>query len=392
MIKYLFILLICIPASAKDCVVWGFYGHRKINQMACFTLPDEMFGFYKNHIDYITEHAVDPDKRRYATKHEAVRHYIDFDHWGANAKEEVPQDFSEALIKYGEFNYISGSDTIPMETKTTRDSVSIRLLDMQSSMSMRHFKTIFEDYLMPFYYEDEMKCDASDFSVPTNLADLNLDGEILFVDHFSEYGICPYNLIKMYYRLRNQFKEKDKTKLLRTISEFGHYVADAHVPLHTSENYNGQLTNQDGIHAFWESRIVELFDNEFDFMVGKADYVDNVNDYVWNIIYSSSELVDSVLTIEQNLRDSYPSDKQFCYDERLLSTVRIQCPEYARTYMEQMDGMVEQRMTEAVHALGSLWYTAWVEAGQPNLDDFNDVVEEVEVIVPDPNVKTRVHE
>ncbi len=40
-----------------------------------------MFGFYKEHIEYITEHAVDPDKRRYAVDGEAPCHYIDLDHF-----------------------------------------------------------------------------------------------------------------------------------------------------------------------------------------------------------------------------------------------------------------------------------------------------------------------
>ena len=31
---------------------WGFYGHKKINRMAVFTLPPEMLGFYKKHIEY----------------------------------------------------------------------------------------------------------------------------------------------------------------------------------------------------------------------------------------------------------------------------------------------------------------------------------------------------
>ena len=72
----LVILSFSIPSE------WGFWGHRRINRMAVFTLPPEMISFYKKHIEYITEHAVDPDKRRYATKHEAYRHYIDIDHWG----------------------------------------------------------------------------------------------------------------------------------------------------------------------------------------------------------------------------------------------------------------------------------------------------------------------
>ena len=43
---------------------------------------------------------------------------------------------------------------------------------------------------------------------------------------------------------------------------------------HTTENYNGQFTNQKGIHGFWESRIPELFYDEYDFITGKAKYID----------------------------------------------------------------------------------------------------------------------
>ena len=51
---------------------WGFFGHRRINRMAVFTLPPEMIVFFKRKIEYITEHAVDPDKRRYASRFEAI--------------------------------------------------------------------------------------------------------------------------------------------------------------------------------------------------------------------------------------------------------------------------------------------------------------------------------
>jgi hypothetical protein len=62
----------------------------------------------------------------------------------------------------------------------------------------------------------------------------------------------------MLQRLTNAFREKDQARILKLSAEIGHYVADAHVPLHASTNHNGQLTGQEGIHAFWESRIPEL--------------------------------------------------------------------------------------------------------------------------------------
>src|SRR6056297_1622798 len=84
---------------------WGFYAHRRINHFAVFTLPSELFGFYKSHINIITENAVNPDKRRYAVKGEAPRHYIDIDHYakeGENPFDVVPRKWDDAVAKFSE--------------------------------------------------------------------------------------------------------------------------------------------------------------------------------------------------------------------------------------------------------------------------------------------------
>jgi hypothetical protein len=83
-------------------------------------------------------------------------------------------------------------------------------------------------------------------------------------------------------------------------------------------------------------------------------------------------LVDSVLTIERRLSETFPQDQQFCFDERLNRTIRIQCEAYAAAYQEAMQGMVEQRMRDAILAIASSWYTAWIDAGQPDLSDLGE--------------------
>lgn len=115
-------LIAIIAISWTSSPDWGFYGHRKINRMAVFALPSDMIGFYKKNIEYITDHAVDPDKRRYATKHEAVRHYIDIDHWDTIPFPKVPRNFSDALIKYGQFRLVNASDTLDLSLDIRNDS------------------------------------------------------------------------------------------------------------------------------------------------------------------------------------------------------------------------------------------------------------------------------
>ena len=100
-ILLLFIIPFLIPGT-QPAYSWGFYAHKKINRMAVFTLPPGMIPFYKTHIDYISNHAVDPDRRRGVNKEEAPRHYIDIDHYGEKPFDAVPKKWKDAVIKYSE--------------------------------------------------------------------------------------------------------------------------------------------------------------------------------------------------------------------------------------------------------------------------------------------------
>jgi hypothetical protein len=378
---------------------WGFYGHRLINRMAVFTMPPEIIGFFKANIDYMSEHAIDPDKRRYATKHEGVRHYIDIDQWDKIPFNNVPRDFEEAIIKHAKLKYILNTDTFYFDKVITTDSVilsSSEGLKCRYASDYKRFVKFWKNTIKPQYYEDVWAISGLDLDELTqNRFSSGNIIPVIIEDHFSEHGICPYHLEDMMRKLTYAFESKDYEKILRTSAEFGHYIADAHVPLHTTTNYNGQMTDQVGIHAFWESRIPELFaEREYDFFVGKADYIEDPKTFFWNIITTAHSHLDSVLLVEKRLSRTYDSDKQFCFDERLGTTLRIQCPEYTEEYTKALGSMVEEQMRAAIHAIGSCIYTCWVNAGQPLMKGvspvtFKEIDEEPKT---DTKVKARVHD
>jgi hypothetical protein len=185
--------------------------------------------------------------------------------------------------------------------------------------------------------------------------------------HLNRYGIIPWHTYRVYLNLVNAWAGKDIARILRYSSDLGHYIADAHVPLHTTNNHNGQLTNQHGLHAFWESRIPELFSGGYNFIVGKAGYIDNVQDKIWEIVKQSRSLVHDVLSTEAALNATYPPDKKYSFERRNNTIIKQYSSEYARCYQNAMNGMVEQRMRSAIWSVGSLWYSAWVDAGQPEI-------------------------
>lgn len=184
-----------------------------------------------------------------------------------------------------------------------------------------------------------------------------------------ENGILPWHILRVTRRLTQAFQDRDSIRILRYSADLGHYIADAHVPLHTTRNYNGQLSGQTGIHGFWESRIPELFSHRYDYFTGKAVYIADLPGTVWKIIRDSHHAVDSVLSIEKALSARFPSDRKYTIYLKNNQAVKGYSRRYAARYQAELDGMIERRMRGAIHAVGSFWYTAWVNAGQPSLED-----------------------
>jgi hypothetical protein len=283
------VILLAFTVSHCKSYCWGFYAHQKINYCAVLLLPPQMMVLYKPYIAFLSEHAVDPDKRRYAVAEEGPRHYIDIDHYGRYPYDSLPRKWNDAVAKFSE-------------------------------------------------------------------------------DSLNKYGIVPWHVQTMLARLTTAFKEKNFSKILKNSAEIGHYISDAHVPLHANSNHNGQFTHQRGIHGFWESRVPELLaEKEFDFFIGKADYIENPGDFIWKRVLESAKASDSVLLFEKQLTLQFGDDKKYAFEERNGKTIRQYSAAFTIAFNKKLDGMIERRMRQSIYAIASFWHTAWVNAGQPSL-------------------------
>jgi hypothetical protein len=385
--KHFFFLLLAIffTSLAFHPNDWGFVAHRKINQMAVYTLPPELIVFYKKHIEYVEKHAVDPDKRRYASKDEAPRHYIDLDHYGTLPFDNVPRRWIDALAKFTEvFVVNSSNDTLQLFGHLVVDfsgdtlilkSPAIQTLFQQDSiyLSKKRYLAFVKNNIDNQFYESEWKLSLENLDTLFQTQIFQAHYSNGYAENYlSKYGIVPWHLEKMLYQLTYAFKEKDLDKILHYSSDIGHYIGDAHVPLHTTMNYNGQMTGQDGIHGFWESRLPELYADKYNFMVGKAKYIKDPNSYFWDIVLESHQLLDSVLLIEKDLTDQFASDQKYCFETLGEQTARTYCEAFAKAYHDRLNGMVEKRMRDSIKAVGDVWLTAWVNAGQPDLSDLEE--------------------
>lgn len=287
--RAILLLVACLLVSAHPVKAWGFFAHERINRLAVFSLPPEMMVFFKPHIEYITQQATAPDKRRYMLADEGPRHYLDADHYGQPPFEAVPRSWFDALTKFT-------------------------------------------------------------------------------ADTLQRYGVLPWHLEKMMAQLTAAFQAGDGTRILRLAAELGHYMGDAHVPLHACSNHNGQFTGQHGIHGLWESRIPELLgDQGFDYWTGRAGYVKNRRNFIWQVITESALAADTVLRLEKKLSLGFPADQRYAYELRKGVLVRNYSTAYTKAYHHLLGDMVERRMRGAIAAISACWYTAWVDAGQPFL-------------------------
>lgn len=185
-------------------------------------------------------------------------------------------------------------------------------------------------------------------------------------------GILPWYIVGVMDKLTKAFKEKRKTEILFLAADLGHYLADAHMPLHTSVNHDGQFTNQKGIHSFWESQLPQLFGDNYNYYTGAAKYITDINAETWRIINTSHRLVDSLLLADKAITQQFDGKNIYALDSggaplRNKFKTLVHSKAYAEAYNKKLNGMVENQLRLAIAATSSFWYTAWVNAGKPDV-------------------------
>jgi hypothetical protein len=189
-------------------------------------------------------------------------------------------------------------------------------------------------------------------------------------------GYLPWHIQNLMEKLTQAFKKRNKSEILFISAEVGHYVGDAHMPLHTASNFNGQLTNQKGVHALWESQIPEMFGNSYNFKTEFARYISNIPTETWNIIMHTHSLEDSLLSAEKQTRAQSDKDQMYKKDASGNIVLSYSQPvfsnEYARQFNNAMNGMVEMQLRLSIQDVANYWYTAWVDAGSPELLSLDD--------------------
>ncbi len=189
---------------------------------------------------------------------------------------------------------------------------------------------------------------------------INEDDSQLILEHslnfVLENGILPWATLASYDSLTACFERRDWAKAKIFAADLGHYVADAHMPMHITKNYDGVLTGNNGIHYLYETSMLNTYAAEISYTGDSIKPIENVSNYIFSYLYKNYPYVDSVLLADTYARTVSSNTSSTAYKAALWSkTRRITILLFAN----------------ASHRLSELFYSAWVRAGRPLISGGN---------------------
>jgi len=187
-------------------------------------------------------------------------------------------------------------------------------------------------------------------------------------DSLLKYGYVPYWVMEMKSRLTNALRNGKKDSILFYATELGHYIADANVPLHTSVNYDGQLTGQKGLHALWESVVPELSLDQYKLAGNKkAKYLRHPEEEIWNAVRHANSLLPDVFGVEKELSQQFTNATKYRIEQRNGREVKYYTKDFAQAYGQRLQSSINDQLLRSANLIADFWYTTWVDAGKPDL-------------------------
>ena len=189
-------------------------------------------------------------------------------------------------------------------------------------------------------------------------------------DTLEKYGYVPYWVLHMKEDLTRAFRNKDRDSILFYATDIAHYIEDANVPLHTSINHDGQLTNQKGLHSLWESTIPEIELANYNlYSRKKAKYLDHPEVAIWEAVRRSHDLLPQLFNEELEATKGFVDTTKFRVQMRRGKEIKSYTSEFAKAYNQRLGSTINEQLLHSAELVADFWYTSWVDAGKPEMED-----------------------
>jgi hypothetical protein len=164
-------------------------------------------------------------------------------------------------------------------------------------------------------------------------------------------GLLPWEIGVYSQKLTESMKlgRWDEARLNAAILAF--YVAEAHDPFNTTENFDGHLTEQTGINERFGITLIDRFSSFFPMRPNDGSFITDPTDHAFEACLSAHSWLEVIELADRNARRESKS-----YND-----------EYFDRFYNQSAGTLIRQLSDAATDVGSYWLTAWTNAGKPAL-------------------------
>ncbi len=188
-------------------------------------------------------------------------------------------------------------------------------------------------------------------------------------DTLIKYGYLPYVILSQKERLTSAFRSRNVDSILFYSADIAHYIADANVPLHTTINYDGQLTNQKGMHSLWESMVPEIEITHYNLRSRHdAQYLKDPFQTIMNAVRQAYALVPDVFSKEREVSKGFTDSQKYRVQVRRGRESRSYTSDFAKAYAASLKTTINDQLLYSADMIADFWFTCWVDAGKPDLD------------------------
>jgi hypothetical protein len=166
-------------------------------------------------------------------------------------------------------------------------------------------------------------------------------------------GVLPWQIGVYSQKLTEDMKTAhwDEAKVDAAI--LANYVAEAHDPFSTTENFDGKLTGQTGVDERFGTALIDRYSSFFPMRPNDAAYINDPTDHAFEMCLSSHSWLETILLADRN---AYIAGKSYSYND-----------DYYDRFYNQAAAILIRQLSEASTDVGSYWLTAWINAGRPQL-------------------------
>ena len=168
-----------------------------------------------------------------------------------------------------------------------------------------------------------------------------------------KHGDALWRLLEAYDALVEAFVEADFDLALERASDVAWLVGELAVPPNTSAAGDGQATQQDGLARRFDTQLIEIFADKLRVRDSAALYLDRPHEFIRSLPLKTYIWVDNIIFTDLMSRRGVAGFDRF----------------YMDGMWNELGGLIGALTTDAARDTASLWYTAWVAAGRPEVPE-----------------------